>query len=87
MLRHEPVGAMVCAGGGRDGETAAERTHDLGRPHRSPSGRYWLVQVALAESALAHALLPIFQTMLEPDAVITDWRRQSCKDIVARILR
>ncbi len=70
-MRHEPAGATVCAGGGQDGETAAERTHDLGRPHRSPSGRYW----------------PIFQTLLEPDAVITDWRRQGCKDIVARKLR
>ena len=87
MLRHEPVGAMVCAGGGRDGETAAERTHDLGRPNRLLSGRYWQAQVAPAASALAHGALPIFQTLLEPDAVITDRRRQSCKDIVARILR
>ena len=37
-----------------------------------PSGRYWLVQIAPAESALAHALLPVFQTLLEPNALITD---------------
>jgi hypothetical protein len=59
---------------------------------RSLSGRYWLIQIVPAESALAHVLLPVFQTLLEqtllePDAVITDQRRQSCKDIVARTPR
>jgi len=46
-------------------------------------GRHWASHTAPARAELAHALVLVLQPLLDPAAVVTEQKRQTCEDIVA----